>query len=73
MFVYLFGQDEFLVLAEELLLPGGVLGPQGPPDQCQQNLPLKSVNWNVLNTVNIGLCDYSKFMTISLSDNSNPP
>ena len=40
MFVYLFGQDEFLVLAEELLLPGGVLGPQGPPDQCQQNLPL---------------------------------
>ena len=40
LYVYLFGQDEFLELAEELLLPGGVLGPQGPPDQRQQDLPL---------------------------------
>ena len=40
LYVYLLGQDEFLVLAEEVLLPGGVLGPQGPPDQRQQNLPL---------------------------------
>ena len=39
--VYLFGKDEFLVLAEQLLLLGGVLWPQCAPDQRQQNLSLQ--------------------------------